>query len=180
MQEAYRRERLYWNNIANINKPGIKTYAEDNIIAAAFEFTLFDSTAKPRNIFVAANSYLESTMFIENDSKKGINILTGEKNLLFKIIINNILTQAGDLAYNMESFKRVPRTPGLGFVNFFAIGQKERFYKNLTYEEIHYTAHPYYPFYTYIWQLVNELQKIKMYESLKIKPPTYEPIIIEN
>ena len=179
MQESYRRKRLYWNNISNINKPGIKTYAENNIIAAAFEFTLFDSTAKPRNIFVAASSSLESEMYFENDGK-GINILTGTKDLLFKIIINNILTQAGDLAYNMESFKRVPRTPELGFVNFFAIGQKERFYKNLTYGEIHYREHPYYPFYIYIWQLVNEMRKIKMYDLLKMKPPKYNSIIIEN
>ena len=87
MNEAYINSRLYWNTTKNFNKPGVKTFAEDSIIAAGFEFVLFDSTGIPRKIFIGANSSWESVMFYENNTRKGINTIYGANEQIFKIII---------------------------------------------------------------------------------------------
>lgn len=162
MNEAYRKQRLFWHHIDSFDKPGNKTYGEDDIMLAGIEFSLCDSKGTPRNIFIAANTCWESIMYYENNTKLGIGCLRGDGSQIFINIISSILNQAADLTYNMDSYKRLPNPPELSFVTFFAIGRKENFYKTLTYNEIHSREHPYYPLYVYLRQLLNEMRKIEI------------------
>ena len=162
MNEAYRKQRLFWHHINNLDKPGLKMYGVDDIVLAGIEFALCDSKGAPRNIFIAANTCGESCMYYENNSPLGIGRLCGDNSQIFNNIVSSILNQAADLTYNMDSYKRLPRPPELSLVTFFAIGRKENFYKTLTYNEIHSREHPYYPLYVYLRQLLNEMRKIEL------------------
>lgn len=162
MNNAYRKQRLFWHHINNFDKPGIKTYGVDDILLAGIEFSLCDSKGEPKNIFIAANACGECRMYYENNSALGIGCLRGDGSQIFNNIIGSVLNQAADLTYNMDSYKRLPKPPKLSFVTFFAIGRKENFYKTLTYGEIHSREHPYYPLYVYLRQLLNEMRKIEI------------------
>jgi len=162
MNEAYKKQRLFWHHINSFDRPEIKAYGADNILLAGIEFMLCDSKGEPRNIFIAANTCGESRMYYENNSPVGIGCLCGDGSQIFDNIISSILKEAADLTYNMDSYKRLPAPPTLSFVTFFAIGRKENFYKTLTYNEIHSREHPYYPLYIYLRQLLNEMRKIEI------------------
>ena len=162
MNEAYRKQRLFWHHIDSFDKPEIKAYGADKILLAGIEFMLCDSKGEPKNIFIAANTCGESRMYYENNSPLGIGCLCGDESQIFTNIISSILNEASDLTYNMDCYKRLPAPPTLSLVTFFAIGRKENFYKTLTYNEIHSLEHPYYPLYIYLRQLLNEMRKIEI------------------
>ena len=61
----------------------------------------------------------------------------------------------------MEEYKTLPKPPKKDFVNFFALGRQGRFYKTLTYDEVHCEEHPYYAFFMYAQKLIREIRKVE-------------------
>ena len=159
MKSAYRTKRLFWHNLKNFDAPDVPFYGIDEIIAAGFEFILCDSNCHLRNIFVAVNSLNDSCMFYEVDNNK-IGTLYGDATKIFVNVTRSILNAISELTYNMDQCKHLPACPKFDFVNFYALGRKGKFYKTLTYNEIHFTKHPYYPLYIYFMQLINEMRKV--------------------
>ena len=159
MKNAYRKKRSFWHNLKNFDKPNIPFYGADEIIVAGFEFVLCDSKCNPKNIFVAVNSFNESQMCYELDNKN-IGSMCGNQTKIFNNIVRSILNEISELTYNMDKCNRLITAPKLDFVNFYALGHKGKFCKTLTYPEIHFHKHPYYPLYIYFMQLINEMRKI--------------------
>ncbi len=177
MKEPYRIKRLFWHNLKNFDKPGIHSFGVDEIIAAGVEFHMCDSCGHPKNLFIAANSDGDSSFYYEKDSAPGMGAIIGEHSKIFRHIINNLLNEAGDLTYNMECHKKLYQPPKLNFVTFFALGHKGRFYKTLTYNEVHSREHPYYPLFTYAKQLLSEMRKI---EILRLNSKSKSKIVNKN
>lgn len=159
MKNAYRKKRSFWYNLKNFDKSNIPAYGPDKIILAGFEFVLCDSKCNPKNIFVAVNSFNESQMCYELDNKN-IGIMCGDQTKIFSNIVCSILNGISELTYNMNKCNRLPTAPKLDFVNFYASGYNGKFCKTLTYSEIHFPRHPYYPLYIYFMQLFNEMRKL--------------------
>ncbi|MBO4707563.1 MAG: hypothetical protein J5594_03265 [Elusimicrobiaceae bacterium] len=162
MNKVYKKKRLFWFNLDNFNKPGIKSFGIDEIIVAGVEFNMCDSCGYPRNLFIAVNSSGDSDFYYEKDSKDGIGQIIGEHSQMFNYIINNFLNEISELTYNMDICKILPKPPELNFINFFALGYKGKFYKKLTYKEVHCKEHPYYLPFTYIRYLLSEMRKTEI------------------
>lgn len=160
MEKAYQLKRLFWHNPKNFDKPNVRTYGIDKVIAAGVEFVFCNSKGQPKNIFIAVNSLGDSQMYYEQDNKTGLGNIHGNNAKIFDNIISTILNETAELTYNMDCCKHLPRCPKLNFVNFYALGREEKFYKTLTYPEIHSTKHPYYPLYIYFRQLLTEMRKV--------------------
>ena len=161
MKNAYRTKRLFWHNLKNFDFPDIPFYGADEIIVAGFEFVLCDSNCHPKNIFVAVNSLGDSQMYYETSTNKVGNI-HGDKTKIFTNLARTILNEISELTYNMDQCKNLPACPKLDFVNFYALGHKGKFCKSLTYCEIRFSKHPYYPLYIYFMQLINEMRKVAL------------------
>ena len=162
MNEKYKNKRLFWYNLKNFDKPGIKKYGIDEIIVAGAEFKMCDSCGHLRNLFIAVNSDGDSCFYYEKDSKGSIGQIIGEHSQIFNYIINNFLSEISELTYNMDFCKTLPKPPKLNFINFFALGHKGYFYKMLTYDEVHCKEHPYYVLFIYVNLLLNEMRKTKI------------------
>ena len=159
MTKAFQSKRLFWHNLKNFDKPNIVSFGLDEIIVAGAEFVFCDSKGYPKNIFIAANSLCESQMFYEENNAAGFGNIHGNQTKIFDNIINAILHEVSELTYNMDQCKHLPACPKLNFVNFYALGHNGKFCKTLTYSEIHFPKHLYYPLYTYFKQLINEMRK---------------------
>ena len=166
MKNAYRNKRLFWHNLKNFDKPNILVYGLDKIVIAGFEFTFCDSSGHPRNIFIATSSNGDSQMYYEESNKTGMGNIHGNETKIFSNIIDTILNEISSLTYNMNRCKHLPPCPKYNFVNFYALGQNGKFYKTLTYPEIHLIKHPYYPLYIYFMQLLNEMRKLVIRENI--------------
>ena len=159
MNGDYRKERLLWHNLKKFDKRDIKTFGVSEVFAAGIEIKMYNAFGHPVNLFIAANALNESGLFYEKDDGKSAARLFGEKDNFFAMLIRNLLNQAGDITYNMEEYKNLPKVPEINFVNFFTLGKCGKFYKNLTYDEIHCKEHPYYYFYVYARELLNEIRR---------------------
>ena len=159
MKNTYRKQRSFWYNLKNFDKPNIPFYGIDEIIVAGFELVLCDAKCQPKNIFVAVSSFNDSKMFYEIDNNE-IGDMHGGTTKIFANLNHSILDAISELTYNMDECKHLPVCPQLNLVNFYALGRKGKFYKTLTYNEIHFTKHPYYPLYIYFMQLINEMRKL--------------------
>ena len=162
MNKAYQAKRIFWHNLKNFDKAKAHPFGDEKILVAGMEFVLCDSNGKPKNIFLAVNSCLCSQMCYEADTKAGIGVISGQHNKIFRNIITDILNESVNLIYNMHCCKHLPAYPKLNFVNFYVLGRKEKFCKTLTYAEIHYPEHPYYPVFIYFRQLISEMRKTVM------------------
>ena len=160
MKKAYQLKRLFWHNPKNFDKPNIRCYGTDGIIVSGVEFILCDSKGQPKNIFIAVNSLGDNQMYYEENTKTGLGNIHGDKTKIFDNITCSILNETSELTDNMDQCKHLPRCPKLNFVNFYALSRKEKFYKTLTYREIHLREHPYYPLYIYFRQLLDEMRKV--------------------
>ncbi len=160
MNKAYINKRLFWYNLKNFDKAGIKSFGIDEILIAGAEFNMCDSCGHFRNLFIAANSQGDSGFYYEKDSKAGIGQITCEHSPMFGHIIHNFLNEAADLTYNMDHYKTLPNPPRLNCINFFALGRKGNFYKKLT-------------LFNYLKHLLSEMRKTEILclqnQSLKTK-----------
>ena len=159
MKNVYKTKRLFWYNPKNFDKPNAKLYGLDKVLVAGVEFILCDSKGCLKNIFIAVNSLGDSQMYYEDDNKIGCGNIHGDKTKLFKNIISTILNEISEITYNMNPCKHLPACPKLNFVNFYALGRNTKFYKTLTYNEIHCPEHPYYPLYVYFKQILSEMRR---------------------
>ena len=161
MKKAYQLKRLYWHNPKNFNKPNIRSYGIDEIIVAGVEFVFCDSKGHLRNIFLTVTSLNDNQMFYEVAYKQ-LGNMHGNKTKIFINLTSSILNEVAELTQNMIQCKHLPRCPKFNFVNFYALGRNRKFYKVLSYSEIHLREHPYYPLYIYFRQLLNEMRKVTM------------------
>lgn len=159
MKKAYKSKRLFWHNLKNFDKPNIPSFGLDEIIVSGVEFVFCDSKGNPKNIFIAVNSLGDSQMYYEENNNAGFGNIHGNKTKIFCNIVNAVLHETSDLTYNMNQCKHLPACPKLNFVNFYALGRKGKFCKTLTYREIHFPKHLYYPLYTYFKQLIEVMRK---------------------
>lgn len=159
MTKAYQSKRLFWHNLKNFDQPNILSFGLDEIIVAGAEFVFCDSNGRSKNIFTAVNSCGESQMYYEGNNDCGLGNIHGNQTKIFDNIIKAILHEISELTYNMNQCKHLPACPKFNFVNFYSLGRKGKFYKTLTYPEIHSPKHLYYPLYIYFRQLINEMRK---------------------
>lgn len=161
MNKVYKNKRLFWFNLKNFDKFGVKSFGVDEIIVAGVEFNMCDSCGYPRNLFIAVNSSGDSGFYYEKNPKS-IGYIIGEHSQIFNYIINNFLNEISELTYNMDICKILPKPPELNFINFFALGNKGNFCKKLTYKEVHCKEHPYYLPFTYTRYLLSEMRKTEI------------------
>lgn len=156
MNQGYQAMRDFWLDVNNLRqKKEVPTLGERSICVAGAEMAAADDNGKVKNLFIAASSLGNASVYFENNSPSGLGGFTGgassgpvrEKALL-------LMQAAATVAAVLKETAMLPEQKDVSRVTLFAVSKDGKIYASEANEsEVRNPEHPLYPFFAYTQQL---------------------------
>ncbi|MGB2579725.1 hypothetical protein AAIR98_001644 [Elusimicrobium simillimum] len=162
MNESYKNMRNFWTHETIYDKKAkFPTIGDNNISVAGIEFCMTDGQNKIKNIFLAASTLGDASMYYENNSKSGIGGTIGGKNHPeMKAAAEDFLNKTAELNNLMEIASQLPEAK-LYHTTFFAVSEKHLFVKQIANEEALKTDNPFHQIFLSTQALIGAFRSIQ-------------------
>jgi len=148
MNQAYINMRNFWlhETVAD-PKAKFPVLGEQEISIAGIEFCMYDGNNVIKNIFIAASTLKDASMYFENNSPSGLGGMLGlpdKENLHGPL--NAMLEAAAKISSRMYIVKTLPPAK-LFYTTFFAVSKKHLYARQLSNDECMQKNAPFYRFF---------------------------------
>lgn len=150
MKESYKNMRNFWLEPANLMPKNEKLpfLGEKRICIAGVEFAMQDHNGELKNIFIAASSLGDASMYFENNSSSGIGgFVGGVGKPEVKAAAIAMLKLAGDNAADMQEVQEIPQPQNTGEFTFFAIAVDHIYIKKVSEADAQKMENPFFKFF---------------------------------
>lgn len=156
MNQGYQTMRGFWLDVNNLqHKKEVPALGERGICVAGAEMAAADDNGKVKNLFIAASSLGNASVYFENNSPSGLGGFTGgassgpvrEKALL-------LMQAAAAAVAELPETSALPEQKDVNRVTLFVISKDGKIYAcEVNEADVRKPDHPLYPFFAYTQQL---------------------------